>query len=123
MKNILVILLILIGSVSYAGFAKFTQLTTPNVTTKLLVDSNQDHSILVKVAGITTNVIVRLEGSVDGDNWANMNASDPAVDTTITTDGNYWLTRSNHPTKYIRFRFVSESGGTNATIDAWYGGL
>ena len=42
---------------------------------------------------------------------------------TITTDGNYWLTRSNHPTKYIRFRFVSESGGTNATIDAWYGGL
>lgn len=61
------------------------------------------------VSGVGTNVVVRLEGSLDDVSYFNLNAS--GSDFTLTSDGatGYFLTA---PVKYVRFRLVSITGGT-----------
>ena len=71
----------------------------------------KNYSLFVTVAGINTNVIVALDGSIDGTNWSKVIAN-----TTITSDGTTHYTVANHPLKFIRPIFVSESGGTAATV-------
>lgn len=71
--------------------------------------------ITLLVASINTNVVVRIEGSNDGTNWTNLSANN--TDTTITTNGCYGFNFEGCPAS-IRVTFVSESGGTAATIDA-----
>jgi hypothetical protein len=61
----------------------------------------------------STNVVVRIELSNDGINWLNANVND--LDTTFTSSGTYGFTL-NSVFQFIRFNFVSESGGSNATI-------
>ncbi len=63
------------------------------------------------VASINTNVVVRLDGSLDGTNYA------PIVSgQTITANGTSFYSVTNMPVKYIQPVFVSESGGTAATV-------
>ena len=71
----------------------------------------KNYSLFVTVAGINTNVIVALDGSIDGTNWSKVIAN-----TTITGNGTTHYTVANHPLKFIRPIFVSESGGTAATV-------
>lgn len=71
----------------------------------------KNYSLFVTVAGINTNVIVALEGSIDGTNWAKVIAN-----TTLTANGTTHSNVANHPLRYIRPVFVSESGGTAATV-------
>ena len=71
----------------------------------------KNYSLFVTVASINTNVIVALDGSIDGTNWSKVIAN-----TTITSDGTTHYTVANHPLKFIRPIFVSESGGTAATV-------
>jgi len=71
----------------------------------------KNFSFFVTVASINTNVIVALEGSIDGTNWSKIIAN-----TTITANGTTHYNSANHPVKYIRPVFVSESGGTAATV-------
>jgi len=66
------------------------------------------------VALIDTNVIVRFEGRIGSGNWANLDADE--VDTTITSNGTFLATFTGRLSE-VRFTFVSESGGTAATID------
>ena len=66
---------------------------------------------MVTVATINTNVIVALEGSIDGTNWSKIVAN-----TTLTANGTTHYNVANHPLRYIRPVFVSESGGTAATV-------
>lgn len=63
------------------------------------------------VASINTNVVVRLDGSLDGTNYAPIISGQ-----TITANGTSFYTVSNMPVKYIQPVFVSESGGTAATV-------
>ena len=76
----------------------------PTIVTK-------NYSLFVTVASINTNVIIALEGSIDGTNWSKIIAN-----TTITANGTTHYTVANHPVRYVRPVFVSESGGTAATV-------
>ena len=71
----------------------------------------KNYSLFVTVASINTNVIVALDGSIDETNWSKVIAN-----TTITGNGTTHYTVANHPLKFIRPIFVSESGGTAATV-------
>ena len=71
----------------------------------------KNFTLFVTVASINTNVIVALEGSIDGTNWSKIIAN-----TTITANGTTHYNVANHPVKFIRPVFVSESGGTAATV-------
>jgi hypothetical protein len=71
----------------------------------------KNYSLFVTVAAINTNVIIALEGSIDGTNWSKVIAN-----TTLTANGTTHYNLVNHPLKFIRPVFVSESGGTAATV-------
>jgi hypothetical protein len=71
----------------------------------------KNFSLFVTVASVNTNVIVALEGSIDGTNWSKIIAN-----TTLTANGTTHYNSANHPVKFIRPVFVSESGGTAATV-------
>ena len=69
----------------------------------------------VYVVGLVTNVVVRLEGSNNGVNFMNLNAT--GANTTITADGQYSLIFENAAVmRYYRLYWVSEAGGTAAVI-------
>lgn len=63
------------------------------------------------VATINTNVVVRLDGSLDGTNYVPI-----ITGQTITSNGTSFYTVTNMPVKFIQPVFVSESGGTAATV-------
>ena len=67
----------------------------------------------VTVSSIGTNVVVRLEGSVDATNWFNLNA---AGDVTHTANGTYGYSLVQVPVPYVRGRLVSLSGGTPSVV-------
>jgi hypothetical protein len=71
----------------------------------------KNFSFFVTVANINTNVIVALNGSIDGANWSKI-----ITNQTITADGTTHYNIANHPVRYIQPVFVSESGGTAATV-------
>ncbi len=95
-------------------FAAETQLTAPGTTQALDVTPYTRVNCQYVIASINTNVVVRLEGSNDGTNWSNLAQGE--VDTTRTANGTFnFITTA--PLYRVRFNFVSESGGTTATID------
>lgn len=71
-----------------------------------------------QVANINTSIVVRLEHSLDAVNWSNTDSED----TIITSNGLYSfnLNNFNLDNMFIRFNFVSETGGTAATINIIY---
>ena len=99
----------------------FDQLTAAaSQTDALLVEQFQNHTFQILTAAIVTNVVVRIEGSLDNTNWFNMD--DTGGDTTITSAGTIQFNKKTFKTKYVRVNFVSEAGGTTATIDVKYMG-
>jgi hypothetical protein len=71
----------------------------------------QNYTLFATVAGINTNVVVALNGSIDGINWSKI-----ITNQTITSNGTTHYNLANHPVQYVQPVFVSESGGTTATI-------
>lgn len=63
----------------------------------------------VTIASIGTSVTVRFEGSLDGSDYFNLNAS--GADFTISSNGTTGYVLSA-PVRFVRFRLVSFSGGT-----------
>ena len=86
-----------------------TTLTTAGTTTAVEVVSNAV-TFQVTVTSISTNVVVRFEGSLDNTNFFNLDQS--GADTTITANGTYGYALNGCPIKYARLRLVSISGGT-----------
>lgn len=70
------------------------------------------------VSAIATSINVRIEGQVvDGGEWVSLHAS--RADDVATATGTYLLTWEGIA-HAVRFRFVSEAGGTNAIVTpAW----
>jgi len=97
-----------------------TQLTAVGNTAWIKTLQNTNHTIMVKVANINTNVVVRVEGTINGTDAFNM--SDLNSDTTITANGNYAFMMSG-AIQAIRLNFVSETGGSAATLDVSYYGV
>jgi len=71
----------------------------------------QNYTLFTTVSNINTNVVIALNGSVDGENWSKIIGN-----TTISTNGTSHTNVANHPVKYVQPIFVSESGGTAATV-------
>ena len=97
-------------------FSTESTLSAPAVGTALQVAQNnffstRDYTLIVTVASVDTNVIVRLEGSVDGTIYAPIIANQ-----TITANGTTAYSVAVRPVKWIRTYWVSEAGGTAATV-------
>jgi hypothetical protein len=90
------------------------QLTAPGSADVIKMNGCGGIIYQYKIAGIDTSVVLRIEGSFDNSNWFNLDADE--TDTTQTANGTYAFVL-NHPVPFIRFTFVSEAGGTAATID------
>lgn len=86
-----------------------TTLTAAGTTTAVEVASNAV-TFQVTVTSISTNVVVRFEGSLDNTSFFNLDQS--GADTTITANGTYGFALNGCPVKYLRLRLVSISGGT-----------
>ena len=70
----------------------------------------------ILIASINTNVVCRFEGSLDGVNWYNLDEA--SATETYTANGTYFMEyRGEGCSRFIRFYKVSESGGTDSTID------
>ena len=97
-------------------FFNDTALTAPSDGTVLQVASNnffatKSYTLLVTVANKNTNVVVRLDGSIDGTNYAPIIAAQ-----TISSNGSTAYSVADRPVKFIKPVFVSEAGGTDATV-------
>jgi hypothetical protein len=93
-----------------------TALTAPGNGNTIQVAENNlfstsNYTLITIVASINTSVNVSLEGSIDGTSFAPIIAS-----TQYTANGTYSLSVSGRPVKFIRPVFVSEAGGTAATV-------
>ena len=87
-------------------------LSAPGDGTALQVGQNnffatKDYTLIAVVASIGTNVKVRLDGSIDGTNYAPIIA-----EKTITADGSHAYSVSGMPVKWIKPVFTSENGGS-----------
>jgi len=74
----------------------------------------------VTVASVGTSVTIRLEGSVDDENYFNLDESE--TDTTLTANGTYGYALNGCPVQYVRLRLVSIDGGT-PTVSAKVGSM
>ena len=97
-------------------FSTESTLSAPATGTALQVAVNnlfstENYTFIVTVASVDTNVIVCLEGSVDGTNYAPIIANQ-----TLTANGTTIYSVSGRPVKWIRTKWVSEAGGTAATV-------
>jgi hypothetical protein len=97
-------------------FATYPALTAPASGETMLVQyypeiASHNYTLFATVESINTNVVVALNGSIDGTNWSKIIANQ-----TITSNGTTHYNVANHPVKYVQPIFVSESGGTAATV-------
>ena len=93
-----------------------TSLSAPGDGTVLQVASNnffatKSYTLTATVASINTNVVIRLDGSIDGTNYAPIIAAQ-----TITSNGTSVYSVADRPVKFVKAVFVSEAGGTDATV-------
>lgn len=95
----------------------WTQLTAPGTTATVSTIGVYHHTVQYVIASINANIVARVEGSLDGTSWFNLD--DQGYDITVVSNGTY-MVQYDGLFKYVRFNFVSESGGTAATIDAKY---
>lgn len=102
-----------------------TQLTAAGNTGSVNVKGSNDHTAQITVATINTNVIVQLEGTIDGTDFFILPLEGVVISglaitanvATITANGTFLLYVKDVGITEIRLKFVSESGGTAATID------
>jgi hypothetical protein len=92
---------------NYAAIT-FDTLTSPSVSENAIGYSATAITFQVEATGIGTNAIIRLEGSLTGTNYYNLNTDG---DITLTANGTYGYLL-NAPGRYVRVRFVSSLGGT-----------
>lgn len=91
-----------------------TQLTAPGSGETIQFSGCKTVSFQYKIASINTDVVVRAEGSHDDTTFYNLDSDE--ADTTQAADGTYaFYWEGELP--FVRFTWVSEDGGTAATID------
>ena len=89
--------------------AALTSLTAAGTTNSIKVNA-QAVTFAVTVSSIGTNVVIRLEGSLDDTNFFNLKEDE--TDITITANGTRGFALNGCPVEYVRLRLVSLSGGT-----------
>ena len=128
-KLILSIMFLLLSTGVYADNISvdkvFTQLAATGNTSTIDISGIRNHTIMYKIAGIATNVVVRPEVSLDGTVWSRMDASNE--DTTIlaadvSATGGYKDEKSGFAGNLFRVTYVSESGAGIPSVDIKYTG-
>ena len=109
-------------SAEYTYTKVFPTMVTPSVTTGVaVVDGFKNITFLYKITGISTNVVMRPEGSLDGSVWVPM--ADDREDTTIlaadlSSTYGYVDRSTNRAYKLARATWVSKSGtGTTPNVE------
>ena len=97
------------------GTVTYAQMTAPDTTAAWNVRRFNTITWQYIIAAINTNVVVEAQGCVENTatNWFNLNSTESQ--TTKTANGTYGM-KTEAELVWTRFIFVSESGGTNATI-------
>jgi len=73
--------------------------------------STQSYTLIVIVANVNSHVDVSLDGSIDGTNFVPIIASQR-----VAANGASVFSVTGRPVKWIRPVFITESGGTDATV-------
>ena len=89
--------------------AALTSLTAAGTTSSVKVNA-QAVTFQVTVSSIGTNVVIRMEGSLDNVSFFNLDQDE--LDTTITANGTRGFALNGCPVEYVRLRLVSITGGT-----------
>ena len=89
--------------------AALTSLTAAGTTNSIKVNA-QAVTFQVTVSDIGTNVVIRLEASLNDIEFFNLDQNE--TDTTITANGTRGFALNGCPVEYVRLRLVSLSGGT-----------
>jgi hypothetical protein len=95
-----------------------TQLTEPSKSESVSILDDVMVTYIVKIANINDSVTLRFEVAHVDDDAEYANMAKDKKDRVFTENGVYEFTRSNVAGYYTRLNFVSEAGGTDATIDA-----
>jgi hypothetical protein len=91
--------------------ASLGSLTAPGAGPVIDVSGNNlELTFAVTVVGVGTNVVVRLEGSLDEAHWFNLSADEE--DITLTVNGTTGYNVTDTPLKAVRMRLVSFTGGS-----------
>ena len=91
-----------------------TQLTEAGATEERDASAFNKGTFSYVIANIDTNVVMRFEASEDGVDYYNLDVND--VDITHESNGTFAaIFKGRH--NNVRARLVSESGGTNVTVD------
>jgi hypothetical protein len=99
-----------------ATFSTSTTLTSTGVTADVPSVGAEDFVIAVTTDSIGTNVVIRIEGTIDGTNYFNC---DYTGDTTITANGTTAFSLQEAPLQAIRGRLVSISTGSPSVTFAF----
>jgi hypothetical protein len=91
-------------TLSSPGVTESYEVYTPNYL------STRNYTLMVTVTNIDTNVVVRLEGTLNGIDYGAM------ISNTITVNGTYTYNVSGFPMKRIRANFLRGVGGSNASV-------
>jgi len=105
---------------SVVTLAQITAAATASDVIQMITDDGKviylSAVFAVTVAAINTNVVVRIQGSLDNSNWFNVDEDEQ--DVTYTANGTYALRyQGKGEVRYLRLYVVSESGGTDVTVD------
>jgi hypothetical protein len=87
----------------------FGTLVTPGFTASADVNGNISHTFVYKVSGVSTNVVVMPQGSVDAVNYFNLQSAS----TTLNANGTFADVKSTTPLFKVRVNWVSRVGITN----------
>jgi hypothetical protein len=98
-----------LGDIAAFEVQSLTTLTATGVTSSIEVLATAV-TFQVTASGLGTNVVIRMEGSLDDAAFFPLYDA-TRQDTTITANGTYGYTLYA-PVRYIRLRLVSISGGT-----------
>ena len=91
-------------------------LTEPSSSNVVFV-SKQINMFTAVISNIDVSIDVRIEYSFDKNNWYNLDNQD----ITIKSNGSYnFIINEDSTADFLRFTFVSETGGTNAQIKLYY---
>lgn len=99
------------GVVRTAWVAEALNTLTAVGVTPALETSGTNTTFQVTVSSIGTNVVIRLEGSVNGVGYFNLNEAE--TDYTITANGTYGYSfGAARPVRFVRLRVVTIPDGT-----------
>ena len=93
---------------------KITQLTAVGLSSAVDVAAYKHHTVQYIIANVNTSVDINVSGSLDGNDYFDLESSDVQK----TGNGTFYLNYKNLPLAKLKFEVAAEAGGTTVTVDA-----